>query len=87
MNGKKGLPGYDQVKAMLDWEVWNMGGQFNIGAVPRLFSMHNGRGLPTGGCESDIGLAGLVPDDQFNMELFRAFSSMHNGRGLPNRRM
>ena len=46
MNNGKGLPDQAKVKAMLDWAVWTVDGQFSMELFRALSSMNSSRGLP-----------------------------------------
>ena len=85
MTHGKGLPGEAKVKAMLDWPVWKVDGQFSRELFRALSSMNNGKGLPD---EAKVKAMLDWPvwkvDGQFSRELFRALSSMNNGKGLPD---
>ena len=85
MNNGKGLPDEAKVKAMLDWPVWKVDGQFSMELFRALSSMNNGKGLPPDEAKVKAMLDWPVwkVDGQFSMELFRALSSMNNGKGLP----
>ena len=85
MNSGKGLPDEGKVKAMLDWTVWKVDGQFSMDLFRAVSSMNSSRGLPD---EAKVKAMLDWPvwkvDGQFNMELFRALSSMTHGKGLPD---
>ena len=85
MNSSRGLPNQAKVKAMLDWPVWKVDGQFSMELFRALSSMHSSRGLPD---EATVKAMLDWPvwkvDGQFSMELFHALSSMNNGKGLPD---
>ena len=85
MNNGKGLPNQATVKAMLDWALWKVDGQFSMELFRALSSMNNGKGLPDEATvKAMLDWAVWKVDGQFSMELFRALSSMNNGKGLPD---
>ena len=85
MNNRKGLPDEAKVKAILDWAVWKVDGQFSRELFRALSSMNSSRGLPDEGkVKAMLDWAVWKVDGQFSMELFRALSSMNNGKGLPD---
>ena len=85
MNSSKGLPDEAKVKAMLDWAVWKVDGQFSMELFRALSSMNSGKGLPDAvKVKAMLDWAVWKVDGQFSMELFRALSSMNNGKGLPD---
>ena len=85
MNNGKGLPDQATVKAMLNWAVWTVDGQFSMALFRALSSMNNGKGLPDQAkVKAMLDWAVWTVDGQFSMELFRALSSMNNGKGLPD---
>ena len=73
MNSSRGLPDEGKVKAMLDWAVWKVDGQFSMELFRAVSSMNSSRGLPD---EAKVKAMLDWPvwkvDGQFSMELFRA---------------
>ena len=85
MNNRKGLPDQATVKAMLDWALWKVDGQFSMALFRALSSMNHGKGLPNQAkVQAMLNWAVWTVDGQFSMELFRALSSMSHGKGLPD---
>ena len=85
MNNRKGLPDEAKVKAMLDWAVWKVDGQFSMELFRAVSSMNSSRGLPDEGkVKAMLNWPVWKVDGQFSMELFRALSSMTHGKGLPD---
>ena len=71
-------------KAILDWQVWKVNGQFNMELLRAFSSMYNGKGLPKqADVEAILGWQVWKVNGQFSIERFRAFSSMLHSKGLP----
>ena len=85
MNNGKGLPDEVKVKAILDWAVWKVDGQFSRELFRAVSSMNNGKGLPhEAKVKAMLDWPVWKVDGQFSRELFRTVSSMNSGKGLPD---
>ena len=64
MNCSRGFPDEAKVKAMLDWAIWTVDGQFSMELFRALSSMNHGKGLP------DEATVKAMLDQQFLQKIY-----------------
>ena len=85
MYNRKGLPKQADVKAVKDWTVWTVDGQFSMALFRAVSSMHSSMGLPDEAkVKAMLDWAVWTVDGQFSMALLHALSSINSSRGLPD---